>query len=118
MDTFDLGWDAFGLIRETLHVDEERHGKSSGTVTFTFDPDYQLAANAQMRNDGTDGWNAARDMRKIIELDPGSYLLIAQLNGVRPYSREHDEIVLKLARSRDWKQLRTGEGDIRTRMVE
>lgn len=115
---FDLGWDAFGQIRETLHVEETRHGMVSGGVEFTFDPAHQIDANAVMRNDGSNGWNESRDLRKIIELDPGSYLLIAQLNGVRPYSPEHDELVLKLARSSDWKNIKVVDGDIRTRMRE
>lgn len=114
---YDLGWDAFGQIRETLHVEEGR-GTVSGGVSFTFDPQWMLDANAVSRGDGSNGYNAAKDLRKIIELDPGSYLLIAKLNGVRPYSPEHDDLVLKLARSSDWKNIKTVDGDIRTRMAE
>ena len=55
-------------------------------------------------------------LNPIIELDPGSYLLIAKINGVEPYSRDHDDLVLKLARTSDWKHIKTVNGDIRSSM--
>ena len=111
---YSLGWDAWGQVHESLVFDD---ADGTAHVVFEGDNTAQLDANREMRNDGSNGFSESRELRKIIELDPASYLLIATLNGVRPYSPEHDEIVLKLAQSSDWRNIKCVDGGVRRSMV-
>jgi hypothetical protein len=113
-DRVSLGWDAWGQVHESVEFND-----ADGTATLRFDGDNtaQLDANSAARNDGTNGFTDSREMRKIIELDPASILVIAQIWGVRPLSPEFDDVVLKLARSNDWRNIRTVDGGIRREMT-
>lgn len=112
-ERYSLGYDAWGQIHESVEFDSD----GTARVRFDFDNTHQMDANAASRNDGSNGYTASREMRKIIEIDPGSYVLIATINGVKPYSPEHDEIVLKLAQSSDWRNIKTVDGGVRKKMV-
>lgn len=112
-EKLSLGFDAWGQVEEVLEFD----GDDVARVVFKGDNGAQMDANQYARNDGTNGFTESREMRKIIELDPTSALLIATMYGVVPLSPEFDEVVLRLCQDPDWRNLKTVEGGIRRDMV-
>lgn len=112
-EKLSLGFDAWGQVEEVLEFD----GDDTARVVFKGDNGAQMDANRDMRNDGSNGFSDSREMRKIIELDPTSALLIATMYGVAPLSAEFDEVVLRLASDNDWRNLKTVDGGIRRGMV-
>lgn len=108
-----LGFDAWGTMEEFVEFD----GDDIARVVFKGDNEAQLDLNKIQQNDGSNGWNPDRDFRKIIELDNTSYLLIATMHGVKPGSRDHDELILRLAQSDEWRHIKTVDGNVRDKMI-
>lgn len=113
-ERYSLGWDAWGQVHEYLEFDEDGMAR----VVWSGDNVHQMNANHEARNDGTNGFTQSREMRKIIELDPASVMTIATIHGVKPLTAEFDDLVLRLARDGDWKNIRTVDGGIKRRMVD
>lgn len=112
-EKFSLGTDVWGQVRETLVFEGD-----SAHVRFDGDNTAQMDANAIMRNDGSNGFNAERDFRKIAELDPASAYTLAIMWGVAPLSPEFDEKFLKLIQSGDFRNLKTASGNVPDAMVK
>lgn len=108
-----LGYDAWGQMEEFVEFD----GDDVARVVFRGDNEAQLDFNKIQQNDGSNGWSESKELRKIIELDYTSYLLIATMHGVRPCSRDHDELILRLAQSDEWRHIKTVDGKVRDKMI-
>lgn len=111
-DRHSLGFDAWGQVEEVVEFD----GDDVARVVFKGNNDAQMDANMAMRNDGSNGFSPSHELRKIIDLDAASALLIASLYQVKLFSAEFDDLVLKLATDPDWKNLKTVDGGIRRGM--
>ena len=104
-----LGTDVWGQVGETISFEGDDIRVSWNGDNTAFEE-----ARKALRNETDNGFTKSRDLRLIGFVGPAEIMMISQMYGVRPLSKEFDEVVLKLFNDPDWKHLKTTSGRVRS----
>lgn len=92
---------------EVFHYDE---GEQAFSIQYHADVEPVIEHNKARLNDGTGGWNKARDWRHVASIPVWVVMAWIGRFGVDPTAKGNEKLLFRLLNDPEWRWLRVSEG--------